>query len=93
MSVTSMGDVAFTKMSSKGQIVIPKALRELLGIKEGEMFALFGEDDTIIMKRVELPTGDELEAILKWGSDFARRKGIKRRDVLKAIEAERKGRA
>jgi antitoxin PrlF len=85
-----MTDVILTRMSSKGQIVIPKALRELLGIKEGEVFALFGEDDTIIMKRVALPTGDELEAILRWGADYARKKGIKRKDVLKAIEAERK---
>jgi len=84
-----MSDVILTRMSSKGQIVIPKALRELLGIKEGEVFALFGEDDTIIMKRVDLPTGEELEALLRWGADHARRKGIKRRDVQKAIEAER----
>ena len=86
-----MGDVILTRMSSKGQIVIPKALRELLGIKEGEVFALFGEDDTIIMKRVDLPTGEELEALLRWGADHARKKGIKRRDVQKAIEAERGG--
>ena len=46
-----MGDVILTKMSSKGQIVIPKAMREMLGIREGEVFALFGEDDTIILKR------------------------------------------
>jgi len=85
-----MGDVILTKMSSKGQIVIPKALREMLGIKEGEVFALFGENDTIILKRVELPTGDELDVLLKWGVEYARKHGIKRRGVLKAIQAERK---
>jgi len=79
------------KVESKGQIVIPKALRELLDIKEGEVFALFGEDDTIILKRVDLPTGEELEALLKLGAEHARRKGIKRKDVLRAIDAERKG--
>jgi antitoxin PrlF len=86
-----MGEVILTRLSSKGQIVIPKALRELLGIKEGEVFALFGEDDTIILKRVDLPAGEELEALLRWGAEHARKKGIKRKDVLKAIEAERKG--
>ena len=85
-----MGDVILTKISSKGQIVIPKAMRELLGIKEGEVFALFGENDTIILKRVDLPTGDELDVLLKWGVEYARKHGIKRRDVLKAIQAERK---
>ena len=85
-----MGDVILTRMSSKGQIVIPKAMRELLGIEEGEVFALFGEDDTIILKRVDLPTGDELDVLLKWGVEYARKRGIKRSDVLKAIAEERK---
>jgi antitoxin PrlF len=85
-----MSDVILTRMSSKGQIVIPKALRELLGIKDGEVFALFGENDTIIMKRVDLPTGEELEALLRWGAEHALKEGIKRKDVLKAIKAERK---
>ena len=86
-----MSEVVLTRMSSKGQIVIPKAIRELLGIKEGEVFALFGEDDTIVMKRVELPTGEELEDLLRWGAEHARRKGIRRGDVLGAVEAGRKG--
>ena len=50
-----MSDVVFTKMSSKGQIVVPKQLRKLLGFHEGEIFALFGENDTLILKRVEMP--------------------------------------
>lgn len=86
-----MSEVILTKMSSKGQIVIPKALRELLGIKEGELFALFGKDDTIIMKRVDLPTGEELETILAWGAEHARKRKIKRGDVLKAIDEQRRG--
>ncbi len=86
-----MSDVILTRMSSKGQIVIPKALRELLDIKEGEVFALFGEDDTLILKRVDLPTGEELETLLRWGSEHARKRRIKRADVIKAIEAERRG--
>ena len=87
-----MGEVMLTRMSSKGQVVIPKALRELMDIREGEVFALFGEDDTIILKRVDLPSENEFERLLKWGSEHAKRKGIKRRDVERAIAEGRKER-
>ena len=87
-----MGEVMLTRLSSKGQIVIPKALRELMGIKEGEVFAMFGEDDTIILKRVDLPSDEDFERLLKWGSQYAKKKGIKRRDVDRAIAEGRKER-
>ena len=75
-----MGEVMLTRMSSKGQIVIPKALRELMDIKEGEVFAMFGEDDTIILKRVDLPSDEEFEILLRWGSEYARKRRIERVD-------------
>ena len=84
-----MSEVVFTKMSSKGQIVVPKQLRKLLGFHEGEIFALFGENDTLILKRVEMPSKDEFEHLLRWGSKYAKKKGIKRKDVMKAIEEVR----
>ena len=55
-----MGEVILTKISSKGQVVIPKVVRDLLDIKEGEVFAVLGWRDTIIMKRVDLPSKGDL---------------------------------
>ncbi len=81
-----MSEVVLTKMSSKGQIVIPKALRELLDIREGDVFAMFGEDDTIILKRVSMPTEEEFQELLRWGTEYAKREGITRDDVQKAID-------
>lgn len=81
-----MTDIVFTKMSSKGQIVVPKQLRNLLGLNEGEIFAIFGDNDTIILKRIEMPSKDEFESLLQWGQKYAKRKGIKRKDVMKAVE-------
>ncbi len=87
-----MSEVAITKMSSKGQIVVPKRLRELLGISSGEIFAMFGNDDTIVLKRLNVPSKNEFEALLKWGEEFAKRKKIKKVDVAKAIaESREKG--
>ena len=73
-------------MSSKGQIVVPKALRKMLNLHEGEIFALFGENDTLILKRIEMPSKDEFEQILRWGHEYAKKKRIKRKDIMKAIE-------
>ena len=81
-----MSEVVFTKMSSKGQIVVPKAIRQMLDLHEGEIFALFGENDTLILKRIEMPSKDEFEQILRWGHEYAKKKGIKRKDIMKAIE-------
>ncbi len=84
-----MGEIMITRLSSKGQIVLPKALRETLGIKSGEIFAMFGEDDTIVLKRIELPSEEEFEKLLKWGQKYAEKFKISKEDVLKAIEDAR----
>ena len=36
-----------------------------------------------------MPTKDEFERLLRWGSEYAKKKGIKRKDVMKAIEEVR----
>jgi len=81
-----------TTMSSKGQIVVPKDVREHMGIKEGTTFAIFGRDDTLILKKVSVPTAKEaFEKIHKWGVEFAKKKGLKEEDVEKIIHKGLKG--
>lgn len=59
-------EVAITKMSSKGQIVIPSELRE--DIKEGEKLIIIKKDHRIILKKAS-----ELDKKLKEDLEFARR--------------------
>jgi len=80
-----MSDVVVTRMSSKGQIVVPKSLRDALGLDEGELFAMYGEDDTIILKKIEVPSDKDFEEILTWGEEYARKKKITRKALQKAI--------
>ena len=80
-----MSEVTITRLSSKGQIVIPKTLRNLLNLRAGEVFAMFGEGDTIVIKKIELPSDTEFKELLNWGSDYAKKKKISRKDILKAI--------
>ena len=45
----------FTKISSKGQLVIPKEIRKELHIKEGDVFATMIRNDLIILKKIRNP--------------------------------------
>ncbi|HID66037.1 MAG TPA: AbrB/MazE/SpoVT family DNA-binding domain-containing protein [Aquificaceae bacterium] len=41
------------KMSSKGQVVIPRELRDRLGLKAGDYLLVQLEDDEVKLKKVE----------------------------------------
>lgn len=45
-----------TTISEKGQVVIPQSIRKQLGIKPKNKFLVYGKGDTIIMKKLELPS-------------------------------------
>jgi AbrB family looped-hinge helix DNA binding protein len=45
-----------TTISEKGQVVIPQSIRRELGIKPKNKFLVYGRGDTIIMKKLELPS-------------------------------------
>jgi len=75
-------EVQITTTSPKGQVVIPQEIREHMGIESGTKFAVYGRGDTIIFKRVKLPTIKDFESLAKFGRAFANRKGIKEKDVL-----------
>lgn len=75
-------EVQMTTASAKGQVVIPQEIREELGIGSGTKFAVYGKGDTIIFKRVEMPTVKDFEKLAAFGRKFAKKKGIKEKDVL-----------
>ena len=75
-------EVQITTTSPKGQVVIPQEIREQMKIESGTKFAVYGRGDTIIFKRVELPTVKDFERLATFGRAFAKRRGIKEKDVL-----------
>ena len=48
-------DEEVTVMSVRGQVVIPKEVRKRLQLKPKDRLIVYGEEDTIIMKRLSLP--------------------------------------
>lgn len=82
------------KMSSKGQIVIPRNVREEINASEGTIFAVVNGKDSVILKKVATPSKDELikdlENIAKEGRKRADRLGIKESDVPDMVHRFRK---
>lgn len=46
-------DMDITKLSSKGQIVIPKEIRKDLHTKEGDLFMIGVSDNLIVLKKLK----------------------------------------
>lgn len=80
---------ATTKLSSKGQVVIPEAIRVNLKLKTGDSFLVYGKDDTIVFKAAPDPLKEEFEAIMIEAKDFARKAKLKPSDVTNAIKRVR----
>ena len=76
--------IEVTRMSSKGQVVIPKDIRENLKLKEGDKLIAYNKGDLIILRRLE---GEE--SILSLLSQPISRKiaelGVTRKDLDDAI--------
>lgn len=83
--------VELTKISEKGQVVIPSSLRKEMGIKKADQFLMFGEDGTIILKKIEkFPIKKTFDEIAKPLQKAAIQAGLKRKDLIKAIRKTRK---
>ena len=83
--------VELLKLSSKGQVVIPKAIRNNLNLREGDRLIIFSRGNLLILRRVE---GEE--SVLSILTQPVREKilklGIKREDVQEAVSWTRKNR-
>jgi len=85
-----MKPISTTKMSTKGQVVIPEEIRKELGLEPGENFVVVGRDDTVILKKISAPRMEEFDALLREARRQARAAGIKRSDIKRALKRTRR---
>ena len=81
--------LATTKMSSKGQVVIPEDIRRRLNLSEGTQFVVTGKDDVVILKAISEPSMDEFESLIQEARAQAKKAGLKKSDVTKAVSKAR----
>ena len=84
-----MSLLATTKMSSKGQVVIPDDVRKSLKLKPGAQFVVIGRGDTVILKTISPPSFDEFDEMLKEARREAKAAGLKKSDLKRIIREVR----
>ena len=84
-----METLATTRMSSKGQIVIPEPIRKRLNLKAGAQFVVVGENDVVILKAITAPSMDNFDTLIERARQQARLAGLKRSDVTRAVSKVR----
>ncbi len=71
-----------TRLSEKGQIVIPNELRKQMGLREGTRFIVMGLEDTIVLRKLELPQERmRLKRLLERSRKMAEQVGFTEKEV------------
>lgn len=78
-----------TNMTSKGQVVIPEAVRTKLGLRTGDQFVVVGNHDVVILKTIRIPSLKEFDPLVATARKQARTAGMKSSDIKNAVKAVR----
>ena len=83
--------IEVVNLSTKGQLVIPKNMREEMELNKNDKFVLVNDKDTIIMKRLQ---EDEIKlrmkSLMKEFTQGFKKVGITKEDLRTEIKAARK---
>ncbi len=84
-----MQTLATTRMSSKGQVVIPESIRKQLNLQEGAQFVVVGNADVVILKVVVPPDMGEFDVLIQQARKQAKKAGLTQKDIELAIAKAR----
>ena len=81
--------VNITRISSKGQVVIPFEIREKMNLEEGNLLIISDSDNSICMKKIELPKIKSWKEATKPFREAAKKSNFSNDDLKKLIEESR----
>jgi len=82
--------IEIVTMSSKGQFVIPKELREEMGLERQDKFVIVHDKDNILLKKISKEEANKaMLNLMDKTSDKFRKAGITKRDVVEEIRKAR----
>ena len=87
-----MDIVEMTTISSKGQVVLPQAVRRMLKLEEGERLIVLCSKDGVLLKRIEAPLKERFHQMLQASRAWAKKVHLTQKDVNQAIHNVRKKR-
>jgi AbrB family looped-hinge helix DNA binding protein len=85
-----MKNLATTRMSSKGQVVIPEDIRNRLKLRYGSRFVVVGKDDVIILKTIAPPAMAEFDLLVSEARKQAKKAKLKPTDISGALKKVRR---
>jgi AbrB family looped-hinge helix DNA binding protein len=83
---------ATTKLSSRGQVVIPEEVRTRLGLEPGVRFVVVAEGDVVVLKALKAPRLTDFKDLLDEAQRSAEEAGLTKGDVEAALREVRKRR-
>lgn len=87
-----MESIAVTRLSSKGQVVIPQEIRERMGLREGCRFVVVADRGGVFLRIIERPDMSRFDELLRSVRKKARAAGLKKSDITDAIKRVRQRR-
>lgn len=84
-----MQTIATTKMSSKGQVVIPEEIRRSLSLESGTQFIVPGEDDVVVLKMISPPSLEQFDSVIERARAQAKAAGMGPEDISQALRQSR----
>jgi len=78
-----------TAVSSKGQVVLPKSIRDRLGITPGVKLMVFSDDTNILLKPIPEPDLSEFNSLMDAAASWASSVGMTEDDIMSAIKSVR----
>jgi AbrB family looped-hinge helix DNA binding protein len=80
-----------TRLSQKGQVVIPTEVRRKMGLKEGTKFLVIGLEDVIVLRRLQLSKEKlRLKKLLAEARSSAKTHGLSEEEIERLVHAVRK---
>ena len=78
-----------TAVSSKGQIVLPKQIRDRLNIVPGMKMFVLSDNENIILKPIQEPDISEFQDLMDAAASWADEVGMNENDIQDAIKSVR----
>ncbi len=85
-----MPDISTTKMTSRGQVVIPEEIRESMHLESGVKFIVMATGDSIIFKKITPIPEKDIKNLLKLSRAMAKKYQFDENNIAEVISKARK---
>ena len=84
-----MTSFSTTKLSTKGQVVIPEEIRIRMGLQPGARFLVVADDDVVVLKAISVPSKKDFQILIQQAREEAAVLGLQESDIQDAILSAR----